>query len=61
MSKGSREKHKRVEFEATDDVIEQDEFADAMCTQCGFFPKTATRDVCDCCAAMESPNLGSFK
>lgn len=61
MSKGSREKHQRVEFASADDVIEQDEFTDEMCTQCGFFIKTATRDVCECCAAMETPNPGSFK
>lgn len=55
MSKGSREKHFRAEFHHVDDHLENDEFGDAMCIECGFFPKTSTRDICDCCAAMESP------
>jgi rubrerythrin len=61
MSKGSREKCKRVEFKLADDAVEQDEFADEMCDECGFFIKTANSDVCEVCEAMATPNPGSFK
>lgn len=61
MSKGSRERHCRVEFHQVDEPQDDDEFGDAMCVECGFFPKTSTRDICDCCAAMEVPTAGQMR
>lgn len=59
MSRGSREKHSRPDY--SEPACEHLDDEDPMCSQCGFFPKTATRDICECCESMEVPNPGSFK
>jgi hypothetical protein len=53
MSKRSRQKHSRLEFEAVDSDTDPDDTNDALCNECGYYPKKANRDVCEACDDIE--------
>jgi hypothetical protein len=58
MSKGSQAKRYLPDF--SDEPAPEFEDENPMCEQCGFFVKTATRDICECCESMETPNPRSL-
>jgi hypothetical protein len=49
VSKSSRLKHEKPEFEPVDRPHDDDE----LCSECGFFVKLPSREICGVCEEME--------
>lgn len=53
MSKRSRAKHARPEFEPVE-AAQADDEDETVCTCCWMFPKEEGREICDGCASMKA-------
>lgn len=54
MSKRSRAKHARPQFEPAEVATTTDDEDETVCTCCWMFPKEEGSDICDGCASMKA-------